>query len=64
MMALNTRYRADSDNPRERQAVTEAFASSVLWGFDIAARQGEYRLIDMTDFAERDAMALGPLLAQ
>src|SRR5690606_10792159 len=33
----NLRYRSSSDNPAERRAVEDAFARSVLWGFDIAA---------------------------
>ena len=37
LVALNTKYRASSDNADERRAVEEAFARSVLWGFDIAA---------------------------
>jgi len=47
LMAENTQYRADSANPRERLAVEEAFASSVLWGFDIVAQQ-EAELDDST----------------
>ena len=46
LVALNTRYRASSDNPNERRAVTEAFARSVLWGFDIAAEQDGSECID------------------
>src|SRR5215203_5019227 len=33
----NYGFRASSDNPDERRAVTEAFATSVLWGFEAAA---------------------------
>lgn len=51
----NYRYRADSENPLERQAVADAFASSVLWGFDIAAASGGSVLVDATDFFLRDA---------
>lgn len=63
LVALNTRYKAQSDNPQERAAVAEAFATSVLWGFDIAAEQSGRFLIDVSAFAQRDAMELGPLLA-
>lgn len=41
LVADNTQYRAKSSNPRERLAVDEAFASSVLWGFDIVAQHGD-----------------------
>ena len=51
----NYRYRADSANPLERQAVVDAFAPSVLWGFDIAAASGSSVLVDATDFFLRDA---------
>lgn len=51
----NYRYRADSANPLERQAVVDAFAPSVLWGFDIAAASGDSILVDATDFFLRDA---------
>ena len=40
LVALNTRYRATSDNPAETRAVNEAFARSVLWGFDVVAEKG------------------------
>lgn len=64
LVALNTDYRAESDNARERAAVTEAFAASVLWGFTVAAERDGRVLLDMTDFAQRDAMDLGALLAR
>jgi len=51
----NYRYRADSANPLERQAVTDAFAPSMLWGFDIAAATDNSILVDATDFFLRDA---------
>jgi hypothetical protein len=64
LMALNTRYRASSENPNERRAVSEAFARSVLWGFDIAAEQGGRILVDLTAFAQRDALGLSGLLEE
>jgi len=51
----NTTYRAISDNPAERQAVEEAFAKSILWGFKVAAETDGRVLVDMTDFLMRDA---------
>ncbi|MEE4202329.1 MAG: zinc-dependent metalloprotease [Halieaceae bacterium] len=64
LMALNTRYVANSDNADERAAVEEAFARSVLWGFEVEAEQDGKVLIDLTAFAQRDAMHLGELLAR
>lgn len=51
----NSRFRANSDNALERQAVEDAFAPSVLWGFDIVAATGTSVLVDATNFFLRDA---------
>ncbi len=51
----NYRYRASSDNILERQAVEDAFAPSVHWGFDIVAVDEDTVLVDATDFFLRDA---------
>jgi len=51
----NYRYQAVSDNALERQAVEDAFAPSVLWGFDIIAASGGSVLVDATEFFLRDA---------
>jgi hypothetical protein len=51
----NFGYRAESDNPAERRAVEEAFAVSVLHGFEVAAQTGETVLVDATGFVLRDA---------
>lgn len=51
---LNTRYRADTDNQAEKNSVNEAFASSVLYGFEIDARSGNRYLIDVTPFLQQD----------
>ncbi|MGH9730607.1 MAG: zinc-dependent metalloprotease, partial [Candidatus Acidiferrales bacterium] len=37
LVAENERYRAVTDDAAQRQAAQEAFAQSVLWGFDAAA---------------------------
>ncbi|MBT8147948.1 MAG: DUF5118 domain-containing protein, partial [Gammaproteobacteria bacterium] len=55
LMQPNYRYRATSDNVLERQAVEDAFAPSVIWGFDIVAADGDTILVDATDFFLRDA---------
>ena len=54
LMLPNHRFRARSDNPAEVQAVRDAFAPSVYWGFDIEARTGERVLVDATPFFVRD----------
>ncbi len=50
----NLDFRASSPNPREVQAVTDAFAPSTLWGFTAAAETDGRVLVDATDFVVRD----------
>ncbi len=54
LKALNTRYRAESKNPLERQSIEEAFASSVLAGFAIKAQSDNRALIDYTPYLLSD----------
>ena len=42
MIASNQGYRADSNNADERRAVRDAFAESTLWGFEVAAEEGNH----------------------
>ncbi|HXG38387.1 MAG TPA: zinc-dependent metalloprotease, partial [Bacteroidota bacterium] len=51
----NYSYRAITDNPDERRAVDDAFAQSVLWGFDVTAEEGNRVLVDASAFYLRDA---------
>ena len=51
----NQRFRAVSDNEEEVKAVQQAFASSVLWGFDIANVDGNTYIIDITRFLLHDS---------
>ena len=51
----NQGYRAVSDNQDEVKSVAEAFASSVLGGFEINTRNGSSFLIDITDWLLRDS---------
>jgi len=60
----NPGYRAVSDNPAERTAVEDAFATSVLWGFEIAAETDGRLLVDATDFAVRDVHGIAERLAE
>lgn len=55
LLEPNYRYRAETDNPEERQAVEEAFAQSVLAGFKVEAEEEGRALIDLTPFLLRDA---------
>ena len=51
----NLEYIARSDNDLEKKSVREAFASSILAAFDIAAASNEKYLIDITPYFIRDA---------
>ncbi len=55
LVADNYRFRAGNNDPDERRAVTESFAQSTLWGFDVAAESGKGALVDATAFFLRDA---------
>ena len=59
MVQPNYRFRASSPNPAERQAVEDAFARSVLWGFTAAAETDGRVLVDLTGFLMRDPIGAG-----
>src|SRR6266513_2057763 len=54
LIASNEGFRAESDNADERRAVKDAFAESVLWGFEVAAEEANRALVDATAFYLRD----------
>ncbi len=54
MVQPNLDFRANTTNEAERRDIEESFATSVLWGFDVAAETGGRVLVDATDFAVRD----------
>lgn len=60
----NYDYRAISNNPDESRAVEEAFAQSVIWGFEILESNNGVFKIDITDFVIRDAVGVANTLAQ
>jgi len=55
MVQPNLDYRAVSDNPAERRAVEDAFATSVIWGFTAIAETSGRVLVDLSDLILRDA---------
>ena len=55
LLQSNLDYRAISNDVDERRAVHDSFAESALWGFTVAAEEGERGLVDATDFFLRDA---------
>lgn len=62
LQAKNTDYRANSENRLEQRAVEEAFATSVLWGFEVSAVGHNSYLIDYTKFLLSDSFELGAVL--
>ena len=59
----NLRYRANSDNVDERQAITESFARSVIWGFTDIDDADDSTIVDATPFFVRDAHGVAARLA-
>lgn len=59
----NQQFRAITDNVEEQQSVKEAFAKSVLYGFEIKKEQEGKILIDITDFLMRDAHGVAKRLS-
>ena len=60
----NYRFRALSDNAAEKRAVEESFAKSVIWGFQVAAKDSGTVLVDATGFFMRDAHGVAARLKQ
>jgi hypothetical protein len=50
MVVPNYRFRALSNNPNERKAVEDSFATSVLWSFKVEASDANGIVVDGTDF--------------
>src|SRR5271166_2911501 len=63
LVAENERYRAVTDDLDQQTAVQQAFAQSVLWGFEAAAADGESILVDATPFFLSDAHEVAARLA-
>lgn len=54
MIQPNTKFVSNSVNPLENKAVEEAFARSVLHGFDIVESKNNSYIIDLTPFLIKD----------
>ncbi|MBV9928647.1 MAG: zinc-dependent metalloprotease [Acidobacteria bacterium] len=64
LVEANQRYRALSSDADERRAVEESFARSVIWGFELAAAEGNRVLVDATEFFLRDAHGVADRLRE
>ncbi|MFT5233827.1 MAG: hypothetical protein ACI9UQ_001869 [Candidatus Krumholzibacteriia bacterium] len=63
LVELNLDYRANSDNPQERQAVRESFAESIIFGCKSLGEKGGLTYVDLTPLAVSDAFnIIGSLL--
>lgn len=62
LIEANQRFRSSSSDPLEQKAVADSFASSVHWGFAVAAEEGTRVLIDVTPFVVRDGHAAAAAL--
>lgn len=60
----NYDFRAYSDNPDEVQSVKDAFAESIIWGFEVAQKSGDNIILDATAFYLQDAHDVSGRLAQ
>ena len=60
----NQDYRANTDNELERRSVEQAFAKSVLFGFEIEDESENAFLIDFTPFLMQDAHGVSKRLKQ
>ena len=63
LVAENERYRAVTDDLEQRSAVQQAFAQSVLWGFEAAAEDAKSVLVDATPFFLSDVHEVAAKLA-
>jgi hypothetical protein len=64
MVQPNLGYRALSPNAAERQAVEQAFAQSVLWGFTVGEESNGKYLVDATAFLLTDVHGVSERLKQ
>ncbi|MEZ4857860.1 MAG: zinc-dependent metalloprotease [Flavobacteriaceae bacterium] len=55
LLQPNMNYRANTDNVLEKRSIEEAFARSVLFGFEIKETKNEVYLIDLSPFLMEDA---------
>ncbi|WP_340074041.1 zinc-dependent metalloprotease [Leptobacterium sp. I13] len=60
----NLKYRAITENELEKQSVAQAFAKSVLYGFNIEEEKNGRYLIDITEFLMQDAHGVANRLQQ
>lgn len=60
----NYGFRSFTKNPYEAKSIQDAFAESVLWGFEIAQKDGEKLIVDATNFYLQDAHGVSETLTR
>lgn len=60
----NTGYRAYTDNPYEAKSIKDAFAESILWGFEIIKTEEGKHFVDGTTFFLQDAHGVSETLSR
>jgi uncharacterized protein DUF4953/uncharacterized protein DUF5117 len=63
LVAENQEYRAVTDDAEQQRAVRAAFPQSVLWGFEVAAEDGDAVLVDATKFFLSDVHGVAARIA-
>jgi len=64
LVQKNYDFRAYSDNPSEVQSVKDAFAESILWGFELEPSEGDRLIVDATNFYLQDVHGVGKTLSR
>lgn len=62
LIQKNYKFRASSANPLEERSVAESFAVSALWGFEVAAADGDRVLVDASKFFLHDFIGIAQTL--
>lgn len=62
LVQKNYGFRAYSDNPAEVKSIQDAFAESILWGFEVAQKNGDNLIVDATNFYMQDTHGVGDRL--
>ncbi len=62
MIQPNYSFRANSDDEFAIEAVENAFGKSIIWGFVVAAEEGQHVLVDATKFLLRDVLGGASLM--
>jgi hypothetical protein len=64
LIEKNTRFRSSSANAMETKAVADSFATSVLWGFEVAGSDGNRVVVDASKFFEHDFAGVPKTIAE